>query len=187
MGLITIKLVWFCSYNSIIILQNSKNWVWRMKIENKFLLFLIMSYELGGIIVNFGKHVGSNSISSPRQKTGADTLFLSFFFFLQFVRFSLLSSLLCFLFSSFLFPFFFSPSPRFLCSQLFLSFLALQFGLWYAFMGFISLFLYLFRVCGFYERICCGVEGVGSVNGSAMVDGFDFFVICEVVDGKQRW
>ena len=54
-------------------------------------------------------------------------------------------------------------------------------------MGFISLFLYLFRVCGFYERICCGVEGVGSVNGSAMVDGFDFFVICEVVDGKQRW
>ena len=122
-----------------------------MKIENKFLLFLIMSYELGGIIVNFGKHVGSNSISSPRQKTGADTLFLSFFFFLQFVRFSLLSSLLCFLFSSFLFPFFFSPSPRFLCSQLFLFlFSAFSFFLstpiWvvicvYGFYFFISLFI----------------------------------------------
>ena len=36
------------------------------------------------------------------------------------------------------------------------------------------LFLSLFRVCGFYEVICCGVEGVGGVSGSAMVDGFDF-------------
>ena len=43
----------------------------------------------------------------------------------------------------------------------------------------------MFRVCGFYEVICCGVEGVGGVNGSAMVDGL-FFVIYVVVNGKQR-
>ena len=58
-------------------------------------------------------------------------------------------------------------------------------------MGFIYLFLNLFRVWEFYGRICCGVKGVGSVSGSAMVDGFGwvcfFFVICEVVDGKQWW
>ena len=54
-------------------------------------------------------------------------------------------------------------------------------------MGFIYLFLYLFRVCEFYGRICCGVEGVGSVSGFAMVDGFDFFVISKVVDGKKWW
>ena len=153
-----------------------------MKIENKFLLFLIMSYEIRGIIVNFGKHVGSNSISSPRQKTGADTLFLSFFFFLQFVRFFLLSYVFCFLLFSFL-SFFLLRPDFFALSFFFLSQhsnLGCDMRLW-------VLFLYLFRVCGFYERICCGVEGVGSVNGSAMVAGFDFIVICEVVDGKQRW
>ena len=57
-------------------------------------------------------------------------------------------------------------------------------------MGFIYFFIFLFRFYGFYGRIRCGVEVVGSVSGSAMVDGFDFFfffVIYEVVDGIQRW
>ena len=32
----------------------------------------------------------------------------------------------------------------------------------------------MFRVCGFYGLICCGVEGIGGVNGFAMVDEFDY-------------
>ena len=32
----------------------------------------------------------------------------------------------------------------------------------------------MFRVCGFYRVNCLGVGGIGGVNGSAMVDGFDF-------------
>ena len=40
----------------------------------------------------------------------------------------------------------------------------------------------MFRACGFYRVICCGVEGVGGVSGSAMVDGFLFFLICVEVD-----
>ena len=133
-----------------------------------------MSYESCAIIVNFGKHVRPNSMSSPHKKNRCRH-FLSFFFsfFLQFVCFFLLFYVFCFLLFSFL-SFFLSPSPRFLCSQLFLSFLALQFGLWFAFMGFIYFFIFLFRFYGFYGRIRCGVEGVGSVSGSAMVDGFDF-------------
>ena len=125
-----------------------------------------MSYESCGIIVNFGNHVRPNSMSSPHKKNRCRHFLSSVCM--------LLSSLLCFLLSSFLFSFFLSPSPRFLCSQLFLSSLALQFGLWFAFMGFIYFFIFLFRFYGFYGRIRCGVEGVGSVSGSAMVDGFDF-------------
>ena len=43
----------------------------------------------------------------------------------------------------------------------------------------------MFTVYGFYGEICCGVKGIGGVNGSAMVDGFDFFMICVVVDGNN--
>ena len=32
----------------------------------------------------------------------------------------------------------------------------------------------MFRVCGFYGIICCGVEGGGGVSGSIMVEGFNF-------------
>ena len=33
----------------------------------------------------------------------------------------------------------------------------------------------MFRVCGFYGVICCGVEGGGGgVSGSIMVEGFIF-------------
>ena len=32
----------------------------------------------------------------------------------------------------------------------------------------------MFRVCGFYGLIFCGVEGIGGVNGFAMVDEFDY-------------
>ena len=105
------------------------------KSNTSFYCFWIMNYELCGILVNFGKHVGPNSMSSPHQKSGANTLFLLFFsffsfssflsFFFQFVRFSLLFYV--FFLSSFLISFFLSPSPKFLCSQLFL-FLFLDFS-----------------------------------------------------------
>ena len=122
-----------------------------MKIENKFLLFLIMSYELRvtwhhcQFWQTRGIQLNIKSTSKNRCRHS-----LSFFFLFSSVC-TLLSALLCFLFSSFLFPFFFFPSPRFLCSQLFLFlFSAFSFFLstpiWvvicvYGFYFFISLFI----------------------------------------------
>ena len=71
-----------------------------------------MSYELCGIFVNFGKYVGHNSMSSPHQKSGANTFF--FFFFFPSSICMLLSSPLCFFFL--LRPEFFALSFLFLFS-----------------------------------------------------------------------
>ena len=50
------------------------------------------------------------------------------------------------------------------------------------FLGFVTWFPKTFVV------ICCGVEGVGSVNGRICYGGWVlFFVICTVVDGKLWW
>ena len=37
----------------------------------------------------------------------------------------------------------------------------------------------MFIICGFYGVICYGVEGVGGVNGFAIVDGLIFFYLCD--------
>ena len=136
---------------------------------------------------------------SPHQKSGANTLFLLFFFsflsfFLQFVRFFLLFYVFFFLYS-FLFSFFLSSSPEFLCSQLLLF-------LFLAFSFFLSTPIWVvICVYGFYLFIYLEF---GSFMGEFVVvlkvlvvwvdllwwmslDGFGFFVICEVVDGKQWW
>ena len=129
MGPTTTKLVWFCSHNSIFITRNSKNWVWVMKIEHKFLLFL--NHELWvmwhscKIWQTCGTQLNVKSTSKIRCQHSLSSFlffFFSFFsflsFFFQFVRFSLLFYV--FFLSSFLISFFLSPSPKFLCSQLFL-------------------------------------------------------------------
>ena len=123
----TIKLVWFCSHNSIFITQNSKTWVWVMKIENKFLLFLIMSYDLW-VMWHYCKFWQTcwtqlNVKSTSKKQVPTLSFFFSFFsFFLSSVC-TLLYSLLCFLLSSFLFSLSFSFGQISLLSTFSLSFL----------------------------------------------------------------
>ena len=110
MGPTTTKLVWFCSHNSIFITRNSKNWVWVMKIENKFLLFLNHELWVMWHYCKFwqtcGTQLNVKSTSKIRcQHSLSSFLFFFFFLFFSFFLFSictLLSSLLCF------FSFFFS-------------------------------------------------------------------------------